>query len=275
MKMKSPKAPYIYILIAILALTILVLILPFTKSRQSGDKPPAVSPAALEEPGEQDIITILEKSLKAHGGRDALSSVRSLKMNTSSDLGPEEEEKILEEAFYRFPDQMKSEARIGKDLFVQAYDRGNVWVMEKDSVYQGDMRTAEILRRSLKHFPFFLLQAVDTTSLVLAKDRSFIDGEPYYTVLVIDRDADETTMLISPDTFLLRRMDYPVFAGETEEHLRLDFLDYSETGGVQLPRRVNIFIGGNLVQETKVLTYELNPQLSDSLFEPPGTLKSD
>jgi len=268
--MNKSKATYFYILIAILFLTILVYVLPFTGLREPGDKSAVDTPDTGIKSSEQSAVNILRKALDAHGGRDKISGIRSVRMNTSASLGPEESNEILEEAFYRFPDQMKSEARIGQDLFIQAFNRGTVWVVEGDSVFQGDMRTIEILRRSLKHFPSFLLQAIDSTSLVLTKDRSFINGESYLTIYVIDRDSDETTLLLSPDNFLIRRMDYPVFAGETEEHMRLEFLDYKKISGIQFPHRVNIFIGGLLVQETKVLTYELNPQLPDSLFEFPG-----
>lgn len=272
--MNKLTAPYLYILIAILFLTVLILVLPFTGSKESGDESVLVTPGDEEAPDDKSTIGLLMQAIEAHGGEEAISSIRSVRMSTSSYLGPGEEEDVLEEALYRFPDQMKSLARIGDTTYIQTYDRGTSWVMEGDSLFRGDMRTMEILRRSLKHFPFFLLEAIDSTSLVLAKDRSFVDGEPYHTVYVIDRDSDETTILISPDDFLIRRMDYPIFAGETEEHMRLDFLEYKKSGGVQLPHKVLIYIGGNLVQETKVLTYEMNPELADSLFEFPGPPES-
>ena len=269
MSTKKTKVPYLYILIAILLLTVLILIIPFTGRRE---EPDAIRQTQEETSGPETQPTarsILLTALDAHGGMKSISSLNSLKMTTTSSLGPDGRESARETAFYSFPGKMKSEASIGDNTYVQSYNEGSAWYVENGVASPGDRRMIEFLRRSLKHFPNFLIQATDSTAITMIKGKSFIDGKPPYIVYVIDGESDETTLWIDLDELHVSRMDYPVFAGEVEEHVRLDLLDYRKTDGILLPYRVRLYMNGLFAQETTILTYEINPGLNDSLFVSP------
>lgn len=261
------KVPYLSILITVFLLSLLITIIPFTgkKEQQEEEK------TSGEQSGEGEISSsgIITAAIKAHGGPEVLGTMRTLRMKTASVLLAEGRERAEESAFYRFPDGMRSEARIGNDMYVQTYFRGAAWIMEKGEVQEADRGTREFLRRSLKHFPNFLLAAADPAAVTLMRGTSFIEGKALLTISVIDTESDETILCISPDDFLVRRMEYSVFAGVTEEHLRLDLADFHQHAGVVLPYKVDITMNGMLVQETNVLEYELNLPLPDSLFEKP------
>lgn len=261
------KVPYLPILITVFLLSLLIAIIPFTGKKER----PEEEKAAGKESGRGEISSssIITDAIKAHGGPEALGAMRTVRMKTASVLLTEGREHAEESAFYRFPDGMRSEARIGNDTYIQAYFRGAAWIMEKMEVQDADPGTSEFLRRSLKHFPNFLLAAVDPAAVTLMRGSSFIEGEALHTISVIDTESDETVLCISPDDYLVRRMEYSVFAGVTEEHVRLDLTDFHQHAGVVLPHKVNITMNGMLVQETNVLGYELNLPLPDSLFEKP------
>jgi hypothetical protein len=275
LNLRKAKVPYLHILFTVIILTILILIIPFTGQREAPDEFTTDVEDTLSEKSEPTASDILTKVLQAHGGIEKISSIRSIKMTTTSLLGPEKNEYADEAAYYNFPDQMRSEAKIGTDTFIQTYSHGSAWLSENDIVGEADLRTLEILRRSLKHFPNFILQASDSVAIVMIKSKSFIEGKPHYTVFVIDKDSDETTLWIAFDDFLVKRMDYPVFAAETEEHMRLDFSDYRETGGIQFPHSVDIHMNGVLVQQTTVLSYDVNPPVPDSSYFVPQPIKQD
>ncbi len=266
--MKRKKIPYFYILVAICLLTILILVLPFTM-RESEPPPEVAEETAREPDGELTAGEIIERSREAHGGRKELLSLESVQLRTSSILGTQQAEHAEETAWYLFPDRMRSEARIGSTTFVQVYDRGSSWIREGEEISEADMATTEILRRSLKHFPTFLVRAADSTAIAIMKGRSFIDGKPQYRIHIIEQDADETTLWIDSSDYLLRRMDYPVFAGDAEQHMQLDFDSYEKREGIMLPNEVDLYLNGVLIQQTTVLEYRLNVGVPDTLLQRP------
>ncbi|MFQ6102894.1 MAG: hypothetical protein ACE5OP_01210 [Candidatus Glassbacteria bacterium] len=271
--MEKSKAPYLYVLFAALLISLLIFIIPFTEKKEPPGRQSVSEEGVESKTNALDLsaYNILIRAEGAYGGSKTISSLKAIQMNTTSLLKSEGGETATEKAYYRFPNRMRSEAHIGAETYIQAYDNGMAWVMENGVVSDGDLRTREILRKSLKHFPNFLIQATDSASLAMIKGKSFIEGKPHYMIYVIDPDSDEFTLWIAMEDFLVKRIDYPVYAGTTEEHMRLDFLSFREKKGLKLPYKVNIFLNGILVQETTVLDYEINPSLPDSLFEKPGT----
>lgn len=263
------KVPYFSILIAVFLLSLLIAIIPF-----SGKKERREETKIREEPdatrADLSATDILSSAIKAHGGADALRGLRSVRMRTASTLLAESGEKAEENAFYRFPDAMRSEANIGGAIYIQAYFHGSAWIMSDGKVRDADPGTTEFLRRSLKHFPSYLLTAVDPSAVTLMRGTSFTEGKSLHTIAVIDAESDETVLCISPEDFLVKRMEYSIFAEVTEEHVRLDLSDFRQESGVILPYKVDITVNGVHVQETNVRHYDLNIPLPDSLFEKPG-----
>lgn len=262
------KVPYISILITVFLLSLLIAIIPFSEKKGLPEEKQAPSKqgATGRELSASGIIT---ESLRAHGGADLLAALRSLGMRASSVLLGQGQEVAEESAVYRFPEGMRSEAKIGNDVYVQGYFRSTAWTRTGGEVRDADTGTTELLRRSLKHFPNILLYALDPAAVTLMRGTTFIDGKPYHTLSIIDAESDETILCISAEDFLIHRMEYSVFAGVTEELLRLDFRDFRAHAGVSLPHQVDITMNGMRVQETKIDKYELNLPLPDSLFEKP------
>jgi len=261
---------YAYMLVAAVVLTVLVLVIPLTERVEETGEERASKESGEEVMEKLDPAEIISRSIEAHGGRKKLSTLKTIRMSTSALIGTGKREHAEELAYYRFPDMMRSEARIGNESYVQAYDGERAWLLENGGVVDADARTTELLRRSLKHFPNFLLDAADSNAVLVEKGRSFIGGRPQYRIFVLEEDTDETTLWIDASDLLLRRMEYPIYAGESEEWIRLDFKKFSSVDGIILPYEVDIRVNGMLVQETTILDYRVNVPVADSLFARPA-----
>jgi hypothetical protein len=103
------------------------------------------------------------------------------------------------------------------------------------------------------------------TFISFAEGPEVIDGTAYER-LRIDAGGTTTTLLIEPETGLVRRMRHPRLqrGRETDELVEATYSDFRTIDGLTYPFRRES-IEGTLVVET----LEVNPTLDQRLFHPP------
>ena len=220
----------------------------------------------------QTLDEIIEASLEAAGGRDAMARVTSVKRTGSSTMntpfGPIEGDAEL----IIIPNQ-----RVYQSLDSEVFQQTSAWngtaAWQSDTM-QGtiDLEGAQagnLQAQTLLHY--FL--PYNAPELVLAEYRKLddteVEGRPHH-VVGVTVGTFEIEMLVDVETKMLRRVRFEIDnpAGGTVE-ASMDTLDYEAFDGVMMPTRTTLDIPGVVTIDTMFTTTELNVEVDHSIFEKP------
>lgn len=241
--------------------------------------------AALAAPGcsrageDVTLAEVIERHTAAVGGEAALDSVRGLRVELRI-IEPE----FVVDGVYRAVrgGRMRIDVYAGGErVFTEALDGARAWQMGADSatVREADEKATAALWHGTQ-FPGNLLYLRDMEArghrLELVR-RDTVQGVAYHVLRLTLSDGFASDWYVHPDTWLIeRRRDVRALHPDldpTEQQLETRWDDFRPVGGVLRAFRswqVDL-ASGDTLQRTRVERIVVNPELSDDVFEMPGS----
>jgi hypothetical protein len=229
----------------------------------------------------QDAQSLIAKNLEARGGDAALSAIRSIRFVGKS-IFPGDFEVSYQETRAKLGAEAADRVDMtvqGLDL-IQAYDgRGGGWRINpfqgrKDAEKMSADEVRAVADGALIEGP--LLASRHDGSRVEYLGRDDFDGTLAYKLKVTQKDGDEFTYWLDPDTFLEIKVDETRKIRGAETTTETELGDYEKVAGVYFPMSVESWSQGqsNQRQRTLIASGTANSALPDGYFtEPrgPGT----
>lgn len=225
----------------------------------------------------QDAQSLVAKNLEARGGEAALSAIRSIRFHGRT-IFPGNFEANYQETRSRLGPETAGRVDLtvqGLDL-VQAYDgRGGAW---KINPFEGrkdpEKMTADEGRQladgALIEGP--LLASRTDGSRVEYLGRGDFEGTLAYKLRVTQKDGDQFTYWLDPDTYLEIKVDETRKLRGAEQTSESELGDYEKVAGVYFPMSVDSWAQGqeSQRQRTVIAGGEANPQVAADYFAEPG-----
>ena len=225
----------------------------------------------------QDAQSLVAKNLEARGGEAALSAIKSIRFQGRT-IFPGDFELTYQETRARVGPQAASRLDLtlqGLDL-VQAYDgHGGGWRINpfqgrKDAEKMSADEARALADSSLIEGP--LLASRTDGSRVEYLGRGDFEGTLAYKLRVTQKDGDQFTYWLDPDTYLEIKVDETRKVRGAEQTNETELGDYEKVAGVYFPMSVDSWPQGQETQRqrTIIATGEANPQVDAAYFAEPG-----
>ena len=225
----------------------------------------------------QTVDELIEKSLKASGGREKVEAVKSFRM-TGKMVAPQGMEipMVME---YKQPDKIRTEATIQGMTMIQALNGKEGWMVapfmgkkDPEKMSADDVKQAE---EQLDSFDMLTKYKQKGHTIELA-GKEDIEGTPAYKLKVTKKNGDISHLYLDAESYLLVKTN-----GKTNvqgQVVESDTIlgDYKAVDGVLYPHSVETQLKG--MPGKMVLTFskiEINPALEDSRFAMPAVEKKE
>lgn len=225
----------------------------------------------------QDAQSLVAKNLEARGGEAALSAIKSIRFQGRTIFPGDFELTYLETRARTGPE---AAGRVdltlqGLDL-VQAYDgHGDGWKINpfqgrKDAEKMSADEARALADSALIEGP--LLASRTDGSRVDYLGRGDFEGTLAYKLRVTQKDGDQFTYWLDPDTYLEIKIDETRKVRGAEQTSETELGDYEKVAGVYFPMSVDTWPQGqeSQRQRTIIATGEANPQVAADYFAEPG-----
>jgi hypothetical protein len=225
----------------------------------------------------QDAQSLIAKNLEARGGEAALAAIKSVRFHGRT-IFPGNFEATYEETRSRVGPGAAGRVDFtvqGLDL-VQAYDgRGGAWKINpfqgrKDPEKMSADEARQMADGSLIEGP--LLASRSDGSKVDYLGRGDFEGTNAYKLRVTQKDGDQFTYWLDPDTYLEIKIDETRKIRGAEQTSESELGDYEKVAGVYFPMSVDSWAQGqeNQRQRTIIAAGEANPAVAADYFAEPG-----
>jgi hypothetical protein len=228
----------------------------------------------------QDAQSLIAKNLEARGGAAAFDAIKNVTFEGRT-IFPGDFEVTYKEARARLGSATADRVDFGVQGLdiVQAYDGSGGWKVNplqgrKDAEHMSADETRQLADEALVEGP--LLAARRDGSRVEYLGREDFDGTDAYKLKVTQKDGDQFTYWLDPDTFLEIKVDETRKIRGAETTTETELGDYEKVAGVYFPMSVESWSQGqsNQRQRTLIASGTANSALPDGYFaEPrgPGT----
>lgn len=225
----------------------------------------------------QDAQSLVAKNLDARGGAAALDALKSVSFEGRV-IFPGDFELGYKEARARLgaADAARSDLSLqGLDV-VQSYDgHGGAWKINpfqgrKDPEKMSADEARQLADGALIEGP--LLASRHDGSRVQYLGREDFDGTLAYKLKVTQKDGDEFTFWLDPDTYLEIKMDETRRIRGAQQTSENELGDYEKVGGVYFPMSIENWSQGQSNQRTRIqiASAAANPAVNADFFAEPG-----
>jgi hypothetical protein len=226
----------------------------------------------------QDAQSLVAKNLEARGGAAALDAIKNVSFEGRT-IFPGDFEVTYKETHARLgPNEAAGRVDFGiQGLDItQAYDGHEGWRVNplqgrKDAEKMSADEGRALADAALVEGP--LLAARTDGSRVDYLGREDFDGTNAYKLKVTQKDGDEFTYWLDPDTFLEIKIDETRKIRGAEQTTETELGDYEKIAGVYFPMSVESWTQGqpSQRQRTIIATGTANTQLAADYFTEPAT----
>ena len=223
----------------------------------------------------QDAQSLINKNLEARGGMAALDALKGVSFEGRV-IFPGDFELTYKEARARLgaANAARSDLSLqGLDV-VQSYDGHGAWKINpfqgrKDPEKMSADEARQLADGALIEGP--LLASRHDGSRVQYLGREDFDGTLAYKLKVTQKDGDEFTYWLDPDTYLEIKMDETRRIRGAQQTSETELGDYEKVGGVYFPMSIENWSQGQSNQRTRVqiASAAANPPLSADFFAEP------
>ena len=226
----------------------------------------------------QDAQSLIAKNLEARGGAAALAAVKNIRFEGRT-IFPGDFEVTYKETHARTAAGAADRTDLGVQGLdiIQAYDgHGDAWKVNplqgrKDAEKMSADETRALADSALIEGP--LLASRTDGSRVDYLGRDDFDGTLAYKLKVTQKDGDEFTYWLDPDTFLEIKVDETRKIRGAEQTTETELGDYEKVAGVYFPMSVESWAQGQDTQRqrTIIATGTANTPIADDYFTEPRT----
>jgi hypothetical protein len=224
----------------------------------------------------QDAQGLIAKNLEARGGAPALAAIKSIHFDGRT-IFPGNFELSYAETRARIGSTPAGRVDLtlqGLDV-VQAYDGHGGWKINpfegrKDAEKMSADEARALADSALIEGP--LLASRTDGSRVEYLGRGDFEGTLAYKLRVTQKDGDQFTYWLDPDTYLEIKVDETRKVRGAEQTSETELGDYEKVAGVYFPMSVDSWPQGqeSQRQRTIIAAGEANPQVAGDYFNEPG-----
>ena len=224
----------------------------------------------------QDAQSVVAKNLEARGGAAALDALKSVGFEGRT-IFPGDFELTYKEVRSRLGSSAADRVDLGLQglELVQSYDGSGAWKINpfqgrKDAEKMSADEARQLADEGLIEGP--LLASRTDGSRVQYLGRDDFDGTLAYKLKVTQKDGDEFTYWLDPDTYLEIKVDESRRIRGAQVTSETELGDYEKVGGVYFPMSVESWQQGqpNQRQRTIIASGTANPAVPASFFMEPG-----
>jgi hypothetical protein len=227
----------------------------------------------------QDVTaqSLLDKNLEARGGAQALAAIKAIALHGKL-IFPGDFELAYGEIRARGGSdgiEARMEGNVQGLTYMQGYDGQTAW---RINPFQG-RKDAETMSadeaRSMadsSRIDGVLQDSRKDGSTIAYLGRENFDGTSAYKLKVTQKDGDEFTYLLDPDTFLEIKMTEVRRIRGAPQTTETELGDYEKVDGVYFPMSLESWSQGQANQRQRVLieSAEANPPVTPALFAQPA-----
>jgi len=225
----------------------------------------------------QDAQSLVARNLEARGGAAALDAIKDVTFEGRT-IFPGDFEVTYKEARARLGSSAADRVDFGLQGLdiIQAYDGRQGWKVNplqgrKDAEKMSADEARSLADEALVEGP--LLAARSDGSRIDYLGREDFDGTNAYKLKVTQKDGDEFTYWLDPDTFLEIKVDETRKIRGAEQTTETELGDYEKVAGVYFPMSVESWTQGqpNQRQRTIIASGTANTSLAADYFAEPQT----
>ncbi len=221
----------------------------------------------------QTADELLEKNLKAMGGKEKLKALQSVRMTGTMKMGPMEAPITLTRAR---PSSTRFDFSIQGMIATQAYDGKTGWMLlpftgNKDPQLMTDDMLKDVRSDADFDGPTFDYKAKGNKVEYLGKED--VEGTPAYKLHVTTKEGKESIAYLDAETYLTIRTEAKRNINGQEVEATTSISDYKTVDGLKFPYSMETKVkgmekmGGQAITISKI---ELNPKVEASAFAMPA-----
>lgn len=216
----------------------------------------------------QTADEILNKMIKAQGGRKTLESIDDTLISGSMQIIPMNisGSVIL---YQKEPNKVRMDAEIMGMTMTQGFDGNTAWFTNP--------QTSETKEMSEKQAKFFKKQAVGKNALLNPKKigisysfkgKEKINDKEYLVLEQLHPDEFKVTIYVDPQTYLIYKSN-SLTLNQVEAEVESEIInsDYKKVEGIMMPHSMTIFQDGQEYMKFTITEITFNSDLENSLFE--------
>ena len=219
----------------------------------------------------QTLEEIIEASLDAAGGREAIAAITSVRQTGSFTMSTAYGDLDGDMEVITIPNQ-KLYQSLDSDFFQQTggWNGTTGWSDSVQGTIDVEGQQAESLAVQTVLHPFLSYNAPEFGAVEYRKlDDAELDGRPHH-VVGLSTGSLEMKIFVDADTKMVSRSmfdaDIPDLGNLT---ITADTSGYEEHGGVMLPSDNSVDIPGAYTMDIRYTTIEINVEVDHSIFEKP------
>lgn len=220
----------------------------------------------------QTADDLLEKNLKAMGGKDKLTALKSVRMTGKMKMGPMEAPFTMTKAR---PAGLRVDFTIQGMTGTQAYDGATGWLLmpftgNKDAQKMTEEMLKDVRAEADFDGPTFDYKAKGNKVEYVGKED--VQGTPAYKLKVTTKDGKESLVYLDAETYLAIRTEATRNMQGQEMEMETTIGDYKTVEGLLFPFSIDSHVKGKegMGQAITVDKIELNPKVDSTIFAMPA-----
>jgi outer membrane lipoprotein-sorting protein len=221
----------------------------------------------------QTADELLEKNLKAMGGKDKLKALQSVRMTGKMKMGPMESGFTIVKAR---PNDMRLDFVIQGMTGTQAYDGSTGWMLLPFAGNKDPQKMAEDMLKDFREEadfdgPTFDYKAKGNKVEYVGKED--VEGTPAYKLHVTTKDGRESNIFLDAESYLLIRTEATRNVQGQSMDVETSIGDYKTVEGLTFAYSIDSHVkgkegmGGQSINIDKI---ELNPKVDAAVFAMPA-----
>jgi hypothetical protein len=231
-----------------------------------------VSGAAAQE----DVKAILEKAVKAHGGKENLAKMNAVNSKSKGKIEIYGGLNFFQEATTNLPKQFKEIISLdtnGKTYTnITVFDDGKAWASANGEPVNLDEKLLEEIKQARNLMELSSLRFVDNKDYTVTPlGDSKVSEKPVVGVKVTRQGYRDANLYFSKDTGLLSMMANqvydPITMKDTTEERQI--LSYQDVNGLKVPKRIVVKRDGKPYVDAEVTEFKILDKVDPAVFAKP------
>ncbi|MGQ0736056.1 MAG: M16 family metallopeptidase [Acidobacteriota bacterium] len=221
-------------------------------------------------PGQASVDAIIGRAIDAHGGLEALTSVKRLTADaTTTIMTPEGPVKASTHTAIEYPDRVRVEARLPDAEILQIYADGKGWLKDPAGIREAPPEMLKDFHASVLRDPIALLRAAATGLVELTlKPEEGHQGQVLKVLTASGRQLAPVSMFFDAHGTLVK-LAYQAARGTGEPTVEEWFDDYRRVDGVRVPFKSSLRRQGRVMMERVLVEVIINPRFAPDTFARP------
>lgn len=232
---------------------------------------------AVSEAGAQDDVkAILEKAVKAHGGKENLAKINAVSSKSHGTIDLFGGLPFSQESISVMPKQFKEtislEINGAKATIVTVFNDGRGWSDVNGDTKELDEKMLEEIKQAGNLMMLGTLRFVDDKDYkITSLGESKVDGKPVLGVKVARQGYRDASLYFWKETGLLAKVERQTYdtskAQDTAEERLI--LDYQDVGGAKIAKKILVRRDGKKYLEAEVTEYKALDKVDPAEFTKP------